>query len=369
MTFREAFEGALLSILKTGALFELAILSVVFYAFYYPLPYAHQVSENIPMVVVDEDRTGLSATLVQRLGDTRAVEITGVVPDFATARRAVRAGEADGILYLSPDFSQAALYGRPDTGVAVWVNGAYLVRAESISEALTGVVEDTVMERLQARTPSFRTVSDPIVVQPLFNTTSGYLNYIFPAIVNIILQQTLLFTSARLIIGRLNARPSMSAAEALGTWAGCTTLGIFAACFYFGFVFWFQDVPRAGNMPALLIAVPLFAMAVAALGLLVGTFFRSGEDVLKLLMPTSVPLVFLAGFAWPLYQMPDWLATLVWLSPATVGMHLFVRLNQMGATLQEVAGPLLVGAGLALGYGSLFLWRMSRIRREAGRAG
>ncbi|MCI1141255.1 ABC transporter permease [Sphingomonas sp. WKB10] len=32
-------------------------------------------------------------------------------------------------------------------------------------------------------------------------------------------------------------------------------------------------------------------------------------------MPTSVPLVFLAGFAWPLQSMPGWLSALAWFSP------------------------------------------------------
>ena len=75
------------------------------------------------------------------------------------------------------------------------------------------------------------------------------------------------------------------------------------------------------------------------------------------------PLVFLGGFAWPLDQMPGWLATLAWLSPATGGMHAFVRLNQMGATLAETGWPLAILAILAALYGGAFMiasrWRLA----------
>ncbi|MFD2782697.1 ABC transporter permease [Novosphingobium pokkalii] len=81
-------------------------------------------------------------------------------------------------------------------------------------------------------------------------------------------------------------------------------------------------------------------------------------------MPTSVPLVFLAGFAWPLSAMPGWLAALAWLSPATAAMHLFIRFNQMGASLAEAWGPLAAILALAALYGAAWLWRARALEQE-----
>ena len=118
-------------------------------------------------------------------------------------------------------------------------------------------------------------------------------------------------------------------------------------------------------MPGLLLAIPLFAVGVASLGMLLGSLFRTGDDALKVLLPTSLPLLFLGGFAWPLYAMPQWLATAAWLSPATPATHLFIRFNQMGATLAEAWGPFCVMAGLAVCYAAAFLWRVRRLNRAA----
>jgi ABC-2 type transport system permease protein len=364
---RHAFEATLFEILGARELLSLAVISVLFYAFYYPAPYSQQQAIALPLVAVDQDQTPLSRAIVRGLGDTQSVRIVEQAPDMAAARQAVRERRADGILYLSRGLTTAALDHRPGAGAALIVNGAYFVRAEGIARALGDVVADQA-----ARLGGALGESDDsgpagwIRVQPLFNTTGGYRDYVFPAIANIILQQTLLLAAARLIAERRRRGVWRGdTAAALGSWAALTVIGMFGALFFFGFAFWAQDVPRAGNVPSLLIAVPLFGAAVAALGLLVGSFFRNGDDALKLLMPTSVPLVFLAGFAWPLDEMPRWLAALAWLSPATAAMHVFVRFNQMGASIAEAAGPLAVMAALAVAYGTAWIVR----NRGAGRTG
>ena len=355
-----AFEATWFEVLQARELVSLAIISVLFYAFYYPAPYSQQQALALPMVVVDRDRTPLSRAVIRHLGETPTVRIVALVPDIMAAREEVRQRRADGILYLSKGLGGAALKGRPGAGAALIVNGTYFVRAEGIARALSDVVREQAVEVTGALTARRSRSGATIVMQPLFNTTGGYRDYVFPAIANIILQQTLLFASARLIAERRRRGDwQRDRATALGTWIAMTLIGIFAGLFVFGFAFWVQDVPRTGNVPGLLLALPVFAATVAALGLVAGSLFRSGDDALKLLMPTSVPLVFLAGFAWPLDQMPGWLATIAWFSPATAAMHLFIRFNQMGASIAEASTPLLVLVGLMIGYGAIWCFGRS----------
>ena len=360
-----AFEATWFEVLQARELVSLAIISVLFYAFYYPAPYSQQQALALPMVVVDRDRTPLSRAVIRHLGETPTVRIVALVPDMMAAREEVRQRRADGILYLSEGLGGAALKGRPGAGAALIVNGAYFVRAEGVARALGDVVREQALEIAGSLTGRRSGSGAAIVMQPLFNTTGGYRDYVFPAIANIILQQTLLFASARLIAERRRRGDwQRDRATALGTWIAMTLIGIFAGLFVFGFAFWVQDVPRTGNVPGLLLALPVFAATVAALGLVAGSLFRSGDDALKLLMPTSVPLVFLAGFAWPLDEMPGWLATIAWFSPATAAMHLFIRFNQMGASIAEASTPLLVLTGLMIGYGAIWCFGRSRTGSE-----
>jgi ABC-2 type transport system permease protein len=362
MTFRAAYEGALFEILRTRDLVAVAVISVLFYAFYYPAPYAHQVAEHLPIVVVDGARSTLSRAIVRNLAAIDSVTVAADVPDMATAEAMVRARTADGILLLPDGLDDAVAAGRSGGGVALWLNGAYLLRAEAIGTGIGRSIAAVVQDRVagSARRPP------PIAIQaqPLFNTTEGYRDYVFPAVANIILQQTLLFAVARFWAERRRrgAGPVRSAAFA-GIWAACATIGTLAAFLYFGLVFWVQDIPRGGNILALLLVVPLFAATVAALALSIGSIMRSGDDALKLLIPTSIPLVFLSGFAWPLAAMPPWVRAAAWAIPSTPATHLFIPLNQMGATLSDVAGALAILAMQMLCFAAIAWHRLTRTTR------
>ncbi|MFN3519274.1 ABC transporter permease [Sphingomonas sp. ABOLG] len=364
MSFLRALEQTLLTIIRTRELLMLAVVSVLFYAVYYPAPYQQQTATDIALVVVDADRSPMSRALVRHLSDTRAVFVVVETGNLGEARELVRARKADGVVYLAPHLQQRVLSRGGGTGIALWLNGAYFVRAEAIGETLGQVALDALDELAQTVPAIARQRAPEVLVQPIF-TTGGYRDYVFPAVANIILQQTLLAASARLVADRRQRGWTvMRRAEALGMLAAAVLVGVLTTGFYFGFVYWAQGVPRGGNMPGLLLAIPPFAVAVAGLGMVLGSLFRAGDDALKVLLPTSLPLLFLGGFAWPLYAMPQWLATGAWLSPATPATHLFIRFNQMGATLAEAWGPFCVMAGLAACYTAGFLWRVRRLNAE-----
>ncbi len=357
MMFRPAFEGALLEILRTRDLVAVAVISVLFYAFYYPAPYAHQVVERLPIVVVDADRSAVSRAIVRNLGAAHEIEIAADVSDMAAARVLVRHRKAEGILFIPYDLGSAVIEGRPGGGIAVWLNGAYLLRAEAVGKTVGAAIGATLEGHLSGLARSAAVPMTPVVTRPLFNTTEGYRDYIFPAVANIILQQTLLFSVARLIAERRRTGRWLRGMF-LGVWAACTTIGMLGGLFYFGLIYWLQDIPHGGNIPALLLTVPLFAATVSALALAVGSFVRSGDDALKLLIPTSIPFVFLSGFAWPLFAMPGWVQAIAWMIPVTPATHIFVPLNQMGASLGEVRGAVAILVAQLAVFGSVARYRL-----------
>ncbi len=344
-----AFHSTLRAILTTRALFSTAILALLVYGFYYPLPYSHQAARQIPMVVVDQENSALTRRVVRALADIREVRISAYAESAEEAAALVRRRQADGILLLPRGFTRGLLAGAPGGGLAVWVNGAYLLRARDIGNAVEQAVGAAARDELGQFADALH-LTPPITIidRPLFNTREGYADYVFPAVSVVILQQTLLFASAMLMAG---GRQPTGLDAVAGTWLALILIGSAGSFFYFGFVFWAQDVPRAGNVPALLIAVPIFAAAVAALGMLLGTAIDRPERAMAVLAPSSVPVFFLSGAAWPLSSMPDWVQLLAHFSPATWGVHAFVRLNQMGGSLSEAGAPIAGISVLALLYG------------------
>jgi ABC-2 type transport system permease protein len=67
-----------------------------------------------------------------------------------------------------------------------------------------------------------------------------------------------------------------------------------------------------------------------------GTFFKGREYATPIILLTSLPLVFSAGFVWPEESMPQILVWLSALSPSTPAIQGFLRLNQMGAEFDQI---------------------------------
>ena len=53
-------------------------------------------------------------------------------------------------------------------------------------------------------------------------------------------------------------------------------------------------------------------------------------------MFTSVLFLFLSGLSWPREDIPGVWQTIGWLIPSTFGIRGFVRMNSMGATIQDI---------------------------------
>jgi ABC-2 type transport system permease protein len=358
--FREAFKSTLLGVLRSKDLLGPLVIGIILYAFYFPLPFAHQVVRGLPIVLVDQEHSSLTRRIARDLSATRQVEVVAEAPSLAAAEKMVRDRRADGILLLPEDLSRSLRTQAPPAGVGIWINGTYLLRASNIAGAISAVITGDaeqvlapVAEELHLRRPV------EVVLRPLFNTHEGFKDYVFPAVSNIILQQTLMIGAA-IFMGFRRERGEwrMPRDRLLGSWMAIALIGALGELFYFGFIFWLQDVPRGGNIGALLVTVPIFAIAVTGLGLFIGSFLDKSWRGMHLIAPTSVPLFFLTGAVWPLQAMPHWVSALSHLSPATIGVHLFVRLNQMGASLAEVRDSLAILIGLAVVYGGLALWRI-----------
>lgn len=361
-----AFGSALREILTTRALLSTMFVAVLFYAFYYPAPYRHQGVVDLPVVVIDEEDSAVTRALTRALDDTREVAVTMVVPDRAAAEREVSERRADGIVQFGNGLGRRLLTGGGSGGVSLTLNGTYLLRARAVGAAVEASLSALVKEKVEPLARPLG-IAPPVEIQvrPLFNTTTGYADYIFPAVSVVILQQTLLFGAA-MLAGRRRQRRAIipTPAAYFGTLSALTLIGVMTCFFYFGFVFWIEDMPRGGNVGGLLLAAPVFSLAVAALGLLIGSTLDEGDRAMEVLVPTSIVLFFLTGAAWPTEMMPRWVVALAMLSPATHGTPLFISLNQMAASLPEVWDHLGRLAILALAYVGLTLLRIARHRPQ-----
>ncbi len=336
---------------------SLLILAVVLYAFYYPAAYAGQAATGLPVAVVTPTQSALTRALVEDLNASHAVEVAAVIPSTAEASDLMRRGVVDGVVILPDRFESDLARGAP-SGVAVWLNGGYLVRVTSVGKAVAAAAAHVAETRLEGLPQAARAakLAPTLKQEALFNPTEGYGDYAVPAVSLIILQQTLLLGAGVIAaLRRETGAGPMRRSAKLGLWLALTAIGTASCLFYFGFVFWVQDYPRGGDLGGVILLSPVFAAGVSALGLLLGGLFDRHERVLQVLVGTSAPLFFLTGAAWPHFMMPKLLVWLAHLSPSTAAVQAFVPMNAMGASPGEVAPQALGLAALAVIFGALWL--------------
>ena len=355
------YRATMRSMLADRAALTMLIGSVLIYSFLYPAFYAHQVAERIPLIVVDQDASPASRALIMKVAALREAEIVDTAPSLHAAETFLQRGDAFGVLLIPARFERETLEGKPGQ-VLIYGNGAYLYRANALlsglGAALNAFAGDAIAQQAQfSGVPAPPVVS--LISRPLFNTREGYGSSVVPGVAEIIIQQTMLMgivllaATRRERVGRLRA----STMSVLGIAAAFMTIGLANLLYFAGFVFWFQDYPRGGNLPGLLAGGVAFIAATVALALWLGSYFRTRERALQLIIGTSLPLYFMSGLSWPLHMSPSVLVWLAKLVPTTAGINLMVKVNQMGAHLDEVVPELVNLLLLAVVYGALALWR------------
>ena len=355
-----------------GALL-LLVVAAGMYGLFYPQPYLPEVLVDVATVVVDHDGTSLSRRLARMADASQLVQVTARTTNRLEAEAMVRRGEAGAILEIPRDFARNILRGESVT-VSCFTDAAYfLVYRQSTSglvaaaRTLSAGIE---IQRLEASGMTPEQAGDaraPLITddRPLYNPAEGYASYIVPGVLVLILQQTLLIGIGLLAgTAREDGKTPMaegSLAITLGRVLAYFAIYFLHAVFYFVVVFHLFNLPYRGNLGTTFAFTTPFLLSAICLAFIISNLFRHRETALQVLLFTSLPAIFLSGFAWPTEMVPRWLNGLALLLPSTAGIPGFLRVNQMGATLAQVATEwrilwVLAGVYFLLAWG-IHVWK------------
>jgi ABC-2 type transport system permease protein len=338
-------------VLNDRGVFGLIVLAPVVYGLLYPQPYLGQLLRRIPVAVVDQDHSELARDLVQTLNADEAVTVAIRADTLAQAQDALARREVFAILGIPEGTEREVLKGNK-ARLPAYVDSAYFLLynrvLQGISEA-SGAVNVAIASRgarsdgSLAHAALIRSSPVELITQPLFNPTGGYASYVVPAAFVLILQQTLLLGCATVggvafeRSGGRERRGRSGVRAILGQAIAHLCLALPGLALYLIVlprIYGFSTLGRSLDLLAM--ALP-FVLSVSFLAQFVSLWFKRRETAVLLFIAASLPLFFTVGVSWPVEAIPDFIREGSRAFPSTSAIDGLVRIDQMGASLHDVA--------------------------------
>jgi ABC-2 type transport system permease protein len=365
-----AFKAEWRRVLGTRSAFSLLFLAPLIYGIYYPQPYLNQILRKLPIAVVDNDLSDLSRQIVETLDASGALSVVVRARTLAEAHAAIDRGKAFAAVEIPPDTERDVLKGIT-AHIPVYADATYLFifrsTASGVATAVGALTSDLVSRGarsdgslVKAKLASLSPAD--VLLQPIFNPVGGYASYVVPAAFVLILQQTLLIGAA-MLTGTALAKGGGAFAGVLGRGIAHLTIYLPALALYLIVLPRFYGFSTLGHLPQLFALATVFLLATSFMGQAVGAWFTRPENATILLLATSLPQFFTAGFAWPREAIPEAAIALGRTFPADFAIDGLVRINQLGASIWEVAHDWLGLWCLALIYFALAVISAIAVKR------
>ena len=320
--------------------------------FVYPLLYSfiynNEVVHEAKMVVVDQSDSYLSREFTRRVNATPDVEVVGVCPDMAEAKKMLDEKKAYGILLFPPDYSKDLHEGRQTT-VSLYCDMSALLFYKAFLLAATEVSLDMGKELRMHNNPSSTDKMDQITVDPipyesvaLFNSQNGFASFLVPAILILVLGIGMLGGTAREknrfhslvpICRHFNGTLRIVFGKSLTY----LLLYVVVCIWVLAIVPKLFSLPQVGEPLTILLFLLPYLFACIFMSMTLSGFMTSRESPMLVFVFTSVILLFISGVSWPEAAIPPFWKVVGYLFPSTPGIQGFIRINTAGASLHEVA--------------------------------
>ena len=330
---------------------------IFMYGLLYNYMYAPDLVRKVPVAVVDRSHSELSRKYVRLLNATPQVNIVTTSVEYPEARDMMKQDLVAGILYLPEDFEDRVGRGEQSIFIVYESTSAflyYLALQEASASSMLALNDDYRPEMLvflpsqsAAKLSAAQAVN--VVGTTLYNPTKGYGTYLIPAVLIVIMFQTLL-----MVIGMVSGdeRHSGSIVRLAGTPVNLSfgqmaqvvigktfVYGILYAVFalfLLGLIPYMFGLPDIGHPLYIIMLMIPFLMATSFFGLTASLFFTDGDAPLLMIAFFSVGLIFLSGVSYPLELMPWYWKLSHFLIPAAPATLAYVKLNSMGASMAEI---------------------------------
>jgi len=347
------FREELRQVVKDEGVLIFFILVPLAYPLLYSWLYNNEVVEDVPAVVVDDSHSFLSRDFIRRCDATAGIRVASYATDMEAAKRLLEQQKCRGIIHIPSDFSLRLNRGE-QAHVSLYADMSSILYYKALLASITDVQLEMGRDIQVKKLDNYTERDDDVGTRPLdyeavpmFNPAGGYGSFLLPAVLILIIQQTLL----------LGIGLSAGTARENNRFQDLVPMkrhynGMYRIVFGKGMCYFLVYavmtayltliVPKlfhfiqAGRPTDLLAVLIPYVLACIFFGMTLSCMVRYRENVILLIVFTSVPLLFLSGISWPGSAIHGSWRAISYLFPSTFGVNAYVKINSMGADLSDV---------------------------------
>ena len=341
-------------VLRDEGVLMFCIIVPLVYPLLYSWVYNNETVHEVPVVVVDLSHSHQSRQFIRMCDASPDVQVVSHAVDLDEAKSLVSRQVAKGIYYIPEDFA-TKLNRMEQATVSVYCDMALMLTYKAIYQTAMAVSTKMGSAMQVALVGNYTNREDEITASPLeveevsiFNPQGGYGTSVLPAVLMLIIQQTLALGIGLAAGTARDTNPYGDLVPAHPAYSGIYRIvGGKALCYFMVYavmgaylvtmvprMFHFIQMAPWQNLLALMIP---YLLACIFFGMTVSCLVRYRENVILLMVFISLPLLFMTGVSWPQSNIPGVWQGVSWLFPSTFGVRAYLRLNSMGASIGDVA--------------------------------
>ena len=365
--FREELHN---SIFDEGVIVFFFIVPLL-YPLLYAYLYSNETVREVATVAVDNANSATSREFLRKVDASPDVDIVGHCADMQEAVNLVHKHKAYCLIYIPSEFDNALMSGQQavvelysDMGSMLY----YKAVLSSCTEVSLAMNKDIKAQRLVGATDKqVSTFNHPIEYEyvPMFNTQSGFATFLIPAVLVLLIQQTMVL-GVGMMAGeeREKKRRGILEPHVLDKTPAEMLLGkalTFFALYAVVAAYVFCVVPRLfhliqiGQWQDMVAFLFPYLLACIFFSLTLSGIAPNREVFIIMFVFVSVPLLFISGISWPSCSIPHFWKVVSWLFPSTFGINGFVKINNTGALLRDVR-PELIGLWIQTAFYAFTAW-------------
>jgi ABC-2 type transport system permease protein len=343
---------------SNSSLLLLLFAAPILYSFIYTSVFTNKMERDVPVAVIDNDRSLKSREIIRHLDAHELIRVEGNYTSEGAAYRQLQEFKCMAIIIIPKGFENSLKSG-VQAKISISINNTRFMISndvvKGVNDVLTDLAKNTTVDFFQQNGMSgedARLIATPIQLNSklLFNTTESYGDFIIVALLALILQQTLLIVTSVVMAHEkeMNSFPMLlhkASGSILKLMVGKSIFYFVIYCVYaflfFTFHFQLYKLPFEGSIVALIVLTFVHFIAIILLGLIAGTFFPSKLVTLVVMVFSSYPVFLLSGYSWPIQAFPAPLKVISFLLPQTSYFQGFTIITQNGGALHDILSQII----------------------------